>query len=586
VRFTAPDASRAPSAPLARLLAAALVLSCGGDGGTEPSGPRPATILATPDAAELDQADSLRLEVSVLDENDELLTGIAVRFASSDASRVTVSNTGMIRSVGAAGDVVVAVSAGSGSREITLAVPVTVRSLPSAIEVSPDPVTVPQGGTVQLDVTVRDPFGEPIEGAPVGYQSLNPVLFTVSGTGQVIAGTGSGGGVLRVTTGAIEKLVPVAVAVVPTAILVTPVALNLFVGGTGNVAAVVTDAGGNAIVGLVPVLESSNPGALSLSTAGVATGLAAGTGTITATYGGLSASIPFAVTVPGGVAGRAPIAGPVYGVAVSSAGTVYAAALGVGIARGQLPDFGMEFVLTFHNSYAAAFDPSGASAYVTGIGGEGYVSRLDPATSTVLATSPVLPSTIFTLVMAPDGSRLFAGVDGGYVVALDPVTLDVIAQEQVQSGYANHLAMHPTANLLYVSSPGFHTVFELDRTTLAITRSLTLEGQWQGLAVAPDGSRLYVANEAGALQTWDLATGTAGPAFPAALGGFGLAISPDGGSLWMTRGPGEVLRINAASGTLVTAYPVGGEPRRVAVHPDGSVVAVANQNGWVDFLTP
>ena len=588
MRLTSPNAPRVPRFRPAGLLTAALLLSCGGDGGSGPTGPRPATIVVVPGAVELDQADSLRLEVSVLDEHDELITGIAVSFATSDAARVGVSNTGMVRSVGAPGEAVVTVATGTGTRRITRDVPVTVHPLPAVLEVSPNPIGLAQGGSVQVTATVMDPFGQPIPGVPVSYLSLAPGLFSVSVDGLVQAGTGSGGGTLRVKTATLESLVPVAVAVVPSAVFLSPPAISLIGGESATLTTAVLDAGGAPIAGLVPTLTSSDPAVLAVTTPSqVRAPGPAGTGTITATYGNLSASIPFTVAAVGVTAGRGYITGAAYGAAISGAGIVYAAVIGGGIARGDLPAFTLGYVHAPANSYAVAFAPSGDAAYVTGLAGPDVVTRLDPETDAVVTSSPQLPATVFDLILSADGSRVYAGTDAGYVVALDPGTLEVIESRKVVDNYINHLAVHPSQALVYAASPGHHTVVELDGASLATTRSFTLAGLWQGLAVTPDGSTLIVANEGGSAQTWNLLSGTAGPTLPGAIGAFGARISPDGSEVWMSVSlGGRILRIALPSGEVQEVYQVNGTPRRIGVRPDGSTVAVANEQGWVDFILP
>lgn len=586
--LTSPDAPRVPVFRVARVLTAALLLSCGGDGGSGPSGPRPTTIVVVPGAVELDQADSLRLEVSVLDENDELITGISVSFATSDPARVSVSSTGMVRSVGAPGEVVVTVATGTGPRRITRDVPVAVHPVPAVLEVTPNPIGLAQGGSVQVTATVKDPFGQPIPGVPVSYMSLAPGLFSVSVDGLVQAGTGSGGGTLRVKTVTLELFVPVAVAVVPTSVFLGPPAISLIGGESATLTTAVLDAGGVPIAGLAPTLTSSDPEVLTVTTPSqVHAPGPAGIGTITATYGALSASIPFTVAAVGVTAGRGYITGAAYGAAISGSGTLYAAIIGGGIARGDLPAFTLGYVHAPGDSYAVAFAPSGDAAYVTGLAGADVVTRLDPETDAVVTSSPQLPATVFDLIVSADGSRVYAGTDGGYVVALDPATLEILESRKVVDNYINHLAVHPSQALVYASSPGHYTVAELDGASLATTRSFTLPGLWQGLAVTPDGGTLIVANEGGSAQTWNLLSGTSGPTLSGAIGAFGARMSPNGSTVWMSvSNGGRILRIALPSGEVQEVYQVNGTPRRIGIRPDGSTVAVANQLGWVDFITP
>src|SRR5690242_19199812 len=70
---------------------------------TTEGAPQPAHVIAVPKSITMPQKDSVSVAVSVTDKDDQLITGAAVTFASSDLIIVTVTNLGVVNSVGPAG---------------------------------------------------------------------------------------------------------------------------------------------------------------------------------------------------------------------------------------------------------------------------------------------------------------------------------------------------------------------------------------------------------------------------------------------------------------------------------------------------
>ncbi len=95
-----------------------LASACGGS--NEPSVVQ--RLAVSPDTAFLASGDSVRLSVSALDASDHLVVGIPVTFSSSNESLITVSNTGIVRSVGPVGSGLVTVSGGGTTTQVPVAV--------------------------------------------------------------------------------------------------------------------------------------------------------------------------------------------------------------------------------------------------------------------------------------------------------------------------------------------------------------------------------------------------------------------------------------------------------------------------------
>ena len=81
-------------------------------------------------------------------------------------------------------------------------------------------------------------------------------------------------------------------------VTVSPASATLSVGGTAQLAAVTKDAAGNTLTGRTVTWASSNTAAATVSGSGLATGVAGGTATITATSEGQSGTAAITVTAP------------------------------------------------------------------------------------------------------------------------------------------------------------------------------------------------------------------------------------------------------------------------------------------------
>ncbi len=113
------------------------------------------------------QGETTRTVPSVVDAAGTLLSGFPVTFVSTDVAIVTVSNTGVVTSVGPAGTATISVRAAG----LTKPVPVTVLGIPTSISVSPNPAAIQQKSTVQLEAKLLDLNGATINGATFTYTS-------------------------------------------------------------------------------------------------------------------------------------------------------------------------------------------------------------------------------------------------------------------------------------------------------------------------------------------------------------------------------------------------------------------------------
>jgi YVTN family beta-propeller protein len=559
-------------------------MACGSST-TEPGGPTAATVIVTPDTIRINQKDSTKVDVSVLDANQELLAGAAVTFHSSDTKLVTVSSTGVVHSVGPSGATQIVVKSGNASTTV----PVTIVPVPLSVSVTPNPAAVLQKDTLTLVAKVVDAIGNTIPGAPIAFSSTDTTIVNVSQTGLLTSVGPSGGVTISVSSGALVTSVPVVVTQVPTTLKPSVTQLTMGTGTQEQLGAQVLDAIGQVIPNSTISFSSDKTGIVTVSSTGLLTSVGpTGTATITITSGSLHATVGVTVlptTHPvGNIANTLPLPSA-FGVAISSNGVLYASQLSGSIGRMDLPT--LAFDATFSAAPGSsldgiAFNASGSTAYVAGA--SGGLGIIDVATNTVTGTVPP-PSGFggaFSVAVSPNGNHVYLGGSGA-VFAINPDTKAVDATITVP-GTANHMALHPSMPFLYVSLVDASQVVEINTQTNAVTRTFNVGPTPQGVAVSLDGTELYVALESGALTIVDLSTGALTSA-NLQVPGFGLALSPDGAQLYIAASQvGRVFVVDRISRAIIKTINTGGTPRRVTFDASGKTAAVANEDGWVDII--
>jgi internalin A len=156
---------------------------CDGDGG--------GTGVAVPTSIGLSAAtlsfDRLaatqQITAAVRDQNQSPIAGLTLTWASADEAVVTVDQLGAVTAVGN-GAANVTVTSGAISQDIA----VTVRQVPSTVDISPDPVFLGGiGNTVSLELTVQDGGGTSIVTPSTVWTSADEAIVTVDQSGDVTA---------------------------------------------------------------------------------------------------------------------------------------------------------------------------------------------------------------------------------------------------------------------------------------------------------------------------------------------------------------------------------------------------------------
>jgi uncharacterized protein YjdB len=241
-----------------------------------------ATISVTPATDTVVVSQTLQLTATAKDAQGGALTGRAIAWSSSDASKATVSSTGLVTGVSPGAVTISASSEGkTGSSSIT------VNPKPvGAVILSPTQVSIEVGATKQLTAQVTDDQGNVLSGRPIAFSSNNTSIATVSSSGLITA-VAIGSATITATSEGKTGTADVTVTAVPVASVdVSPPTANLIVGQTGVFVAVAKDAKGNVLTGRAVSWTSGAPSVATVSSAGVVTAVGAGSAVIFATIEG------------------------------------------------------------------------------------------------------------------------------------------------------------------------------------------------------------------------------------------------------------------------------------------------------------
>ncbi len=169
----------------------------------------------------------------------------------------------------------------------------------AAISVNLPSASIVAGQTEQATATPKDADGLPLANRSIVWQSSSATVATVNSAG-VIAAVATGTTVISATSegvrgeGSLNVMAPPPAPVATVSVALS--ASSLAIGETANGTATLRDASGNALTGRVIAWSSSNAAVASVSSAGVVSGVSAGSANIIATSEGQNGSAGVTVT--------------------------------------------------------------------------------------------------------------------------------------------------------------------------------------------------------------------------------------------------------------------------------------------------
>ena len=585
-----------PSFSLARLpllFAPAVLLAC-----SDGLGPHdPATIVITPENPRVVMGQTLQLTATVVDRSGQEIPGLDVEFESRIPAVITVSETGLLTSVGPGGGSTIIATHG----DLTAMVMAEVALPPSILFVSPASLELKSGEGAQLFATVTDENSETVTSSEFAFRSDDPSVVTVdpegTSNGQAsawVTAKAPGTTIITVSSGEREFQVSVRVRQVPPKAIITPLSVVLAPGGVQQLTATVIGETPSDVPASEFTWTSSDETVVTVSRTGEARSVGPeGSAIVTATGGGFTIYRGvFVGTAPDPVrVARVPHDRP-GGVAWSPDGSRYfiASVFGVGLVSGTVDDFGsLDSVSIAGRMDDVVSNPTGSLAYIaaTRLREEGGINLVEPG---IVAVNPAAGAvTDFIPVDAGYPNCIEISADGGTLVlgTTEGIELLDLASGTFHGGSAighvSKITRHPLRPVFHATVPHVG-VYEIDAVSGEVTR--TFPARIETHAVSPDGTRLYASGRDEVIRVWNLDTGAEERSLPS-FGGFDMAVTPDGKFLYLVWGA-ELRLVDPRSGALVGTLDLGGQGGQIAVSRDG-IAAITNEDwssgaGWIDFV--
>ncbi len=289
-----------------------------------PPPPPVSTVTVTLNASSLVVGTGTQATAVLRDAGGNVLTGVPIVWSSSNTAIATVSQSGYVTAVAAGSVNIIATSGGkTGSASLTVTNPPPAPV--ATVTVTAPTTTLQVGDSTTLTVVLRDSVGNVLTGRPITFASSNTAIATVNLSGKV-TGVAPGSVTLTATSQGKNGTLAFTVTLVPVAsVTVTLSPTTVTVGSASQATAVLRDANGNVLTGRPITWSSSNTAVATVTAAGAATGVTAGTASITATSGGNSGSATLTVQnpapttgsltvtvngLPGGTNGSVTVTGP------------------------------------------------------------------------------------------------------------------------------------------------------------------------------------------------------------------------------------------------------------------------------------
>ena len=341
-----------------------------------------AAVDVVPNILSMSAGQTTQMSATARDAGGAVLTGRPVTWSTSRPGVAAVTSQGLVTAVAPGTATITATVEGHDGTSA-----LTVSSFPvGSVTVQPQASSVIQGASVQLTAIVRDVMGALANDRAVAWRSSNTAIATVSGTG-VVTGVTLGVATISATSEGQTGSASVTVTPVPVAVVsVQPPTTSVTAGQTTTLTTVVKDSAGNTLSGRTVTWSSSPAAVATVSPAGVVSGVAAGTATVTATSEGKSGTATVTVNpVP-------PV--PVGSVALSPASTSLftgqTATLSVTV-KDTAGTVVTNRVVTWTSSNAA----------IATVSTSGVVTAVAPGTATITATSEGRSGTAAVVVSAP-----------------------------------------------------------------------------------------------------------------------------------------------------------------------------------------
>ncbi|HEX5437767.1 MAG TPA: Ig-like domain-containing protein [Gemmatimonadaceae bacterium] len=524
-----------------------------------------ASVTVTPSSTSLQVGKTVQLAAKLEDANGKVLTGRTVTWSSGDNSVATVSTSGLVTAVAPGATVIQAESEGQrGFASISVgAVPV------ASVTVSPSSKTIVVGDTTRFTATPKDADGNALTGRTISWFSDNTTVATVNSSTGLVTAKATGTATISATVEGKQGSATLTVQNAPVnSVTVSPSADTILIGQTASFTATLKDAKGNTLTGRTITWKSTNTAIATVTSAGVATGKAAGTAGIIATSEGKADTATITVK---------PV--PVASVSVAPSETT--------IVVGDT----LKLVATAKDSAGGALtgrtfawteDPTNLTS-LTSSGGTATLVAHDTGTVTVTATSEgksgtatvhVHPAPVATVTVTPSADTLLIGNTAQLTATLKDKRGNTLTGRTItwSSGNTGVATVDPTTGevtTVTAVSAGTTTITAMSEGQTGTAAITAQEAPVQSITVTPTDTTILVGQTAQFTDTVKDAEGNVltDRAVTWSSSDAGVATIDDNGKATAALSLGGTTTISATSGTVT-----GSATLTVSLVPVGLVV--------------
>ena len=170
-----------------------------------------ASVSVSPAGATIQVGATTQLSAVTRDASNNVLSGRAISWSSSNTGISTVSASGLVTAVAAGPATITATSEGRiGSATVTVT---AVLASVASVTITPATATVSIGQTQTLNVTLRDAAGTVLSGRSIAWTTNSPGIATVTASG-LVRGIAAGPATITATSETVSGTASITVAVV------------------------------------------------------------------------------------------------------------------------------------------------------------------------------------------------------------------------------------------------------------------------------------------------------------------------------------------------------------------------------------
>ena len=255
-----------------------------------------ARVALSPSSVSIEEGGTHQFSATAYDSDNTMISDKTFAWTSSSTSVATVNSSGLATGVDAGSTTITATVDGvSGTASLTVTEPPPVVA---RVALSPSSVSIEEGGTQQFGATAYDSDNTMISGKTFTWTSSSTSVATVNASG-LATGVDAGSTTITATVDGVSGTATLTVTESPPVVArvaLSPSSVSIEEGGTQQFGATAYDSDNTMISGKTFVWTSSSTSVATVNSSGLATGVDAGSTTITATVDGVSGTATLTVT--------------------------------------------------------------------------------------------------------------------------------------------------------------------------------------------------------------------------------------------------------------------------------------------------